>query len=124
MTSHKKFNTEELTMSFRGNSERQAFLRDQRINKRTKTSRSRYVSEILFSPQMKILDIGCGTANITQELASARPMCFPSSVSLLLSFSSERSMLLGAAQIFLLCRFFRWLPFLAFSFPVHFVFYQ
>lgn len=46
-------------------------MRDQRIKKRKKTSRSRYVSEILsvLKPQMKLLDIGCGTAHIIQELA-------------------------------------------------------
>jgi len=68
-------------MSFRGDSERQAFLRDQRIKKRKKTSRSRYVSEILsvLKPQMKLLDIGCGTAHIIQELAT----------------SSRRSLLVG-----------------------------
>jgi len=48
-------------------------LRDQRIKKRKKTSRSRYVSEILsvLKPQMKLLDIGCGTAHIIQELATS-----------------------------------------------------
>ncbi len=58
-------------MSFRGDSERQALLRDQGIKKRKKTSRSRYVSEILsvLKPQMELLDIGCGTAHIIQELA-------------------------------------------------------
>jgi ubiquinone/menaquinone biosynthesis C-methylase UbiE len=48
-------------------------LRDQRIKKRKKTSRSRYVSEILsvLKPQMKLLDIGCGTAHLIQELATS-----------------------------------------------------
>jgi len=68
-------------MSFRGDSEKQAFLRDQEIKKRKKTSRSRYVSKILsiLKPQMKLLDIGCGTAHIIQELAT----------------SSRRALLLG-----------------------------
>lgn len=47
-------------------------MRDQRIKKR-KARRSRYVSEILsvLKPQMKLLDIGCGTAHIIQELAAS-----------------------------------------------------
>ena len=58
-------------MRFRGDSERQAFLRDQSIKKTKKTSRSRYISEILsvLKPEMNLLDIGCGTAHIIQELA-------------------------------------------------------
>jgi len=58
-------------MSFRGDSERQALLRDQAIKKTKKTSRSRYVSGILsvLKPQMELLDIGCGTAHIIRELA-------------------------------------------------------
>lgn len=48
-------------------------MRDQRIKKRKKTSRSRYVSEILsvLKPQMKLLDVGCGTAHIILELATS-----------------------------------------------------
>lgn len=59
-------------MSVRGDSERQALLRDQRTKKRRAIKRDRYVSEILsvLEPQMKILDIGCGTAHIVRELAS------------------------------------------------------
>ena len=47
-------------------------MRDQRIKNRKKTSRSRYASEIrsILKPQMKLLDIGCGTAHIIQELAT------------------------------------------------------
>ena len=59
-------------MSFKGDSEKQALLRDKMIKKTKKTKRSRYVSEILsvLKPQMKLLDIGCGTAHIIQELAT------------------------------------------------------
>jgi len=59
-------------MSFKGDSEKQALLRDQSIKKRKKNGKDRYVSEILsiLKPQMKLLDIGCGTAHIIQELAT------------------------------------------------------
>ena len=59
-------------MSFRGDSERQALLRDQRIKKR-KTRQGEYISRILFhlKPQMKLLDNGCGTAHTLQELATS-----------------------------------------------------
>ncbi len=58
-------------MSFKGDSERQALLRDKMIKETRKTKKSRYVSKILsvLKPQMKVLDIGCGTAHIIQELA-------------------------------------------------------
>ncbi len=57
-------------MSCKGDSERQAFLRNQRI-KRGKTREDEYISKILsvLKPQMRLLDIGCGTAHIIQELA-------------------------------------------------------
>ena len=60
-------------MNPKGDSERQALLRDEMIKKTEKTSGNRYVSTILsvFKPQMKLLDIGCGTAHIIQELASS-----------------------------------------------------
>lgn len=60
-------------MSFRGDSERQTFLRDQGIKKK-KIRRDEYVSKILsvLKPQMKLLDIGCGTAHIIQELSTAQ----------------------------------------------------
>jgi ubiquinone/menaquinone biosynthesis C-methylase UbiE len=60
-------------MISKGDSEKQAVLRDSMI-KKSKIKRSRYVSKILtfFKPVMKILDIGCGTIHIIQELASNR----------------------------------------------------
>lgn len=59
-------------MSFRGDSERQTLLRDQSVKKR-KTRQGEYISRILFhlKPQMKLLDNGCGTAHILQELATS-----------------------------------------------------
>jgi len=62
-------------MNLKGDSERQALLRDEMIKKTEKTSRNRYVSAILsvFKQQMKLLDIGCGTAHIIQELATGSP---------------------------------------------------
>ena len=58
-------------MVFKGDTERQAILRDRMIKKRTGTKRNRYVSKILhvLKPRMRLLDIGCGTAHIIQELA-------------------------------------------------------
>lgn len=58
-------------MVSKGDTERQAILRDGMIKKGTETKRNRYVSEILHAlkPRMRLLDIGCGTAHIIQELA-------------------------------------------------------
>jgi len=58
-------------MTARGDTERQAFLRNRMIKKRKKTERSRYVTGILevLEPQMRLLDIGCGTGHIIQEMA-------------------------------------------------------
>jgi ubiquinone/menaquinone biosynthesis C-methylase UbiE len=60
-------------MSFKGDSEKQALLRDQRIRRRKKPRKDRYVSEIfsVLKPQMRLLDVGCGTAHIIQKLASS-----------------------------------------------------
>jgi ubiquinone/menaquinone biosynthesis C-methylase UbiE len=59
-------------MNLKGDSKRQALLRDEMIKKTEKTSRSRYVSAVLsiLKQQMKLLDIGCGTAHIIQEVAT------------------------------------------------------
>jgi len=58
-------------MVFKGDTEKQAILRDRVIKKRTGTKRNRYISKILHAlkPRMRLLDIGCGTAHIIQELA-------------------------------------------------------
>jgi ubiquinone/menaquinone biosynthesis C-methylase UbiE len=58
-------------MMFKGDTEKQAILRDQAIKKRKKIRKNRYVSRILsFSRSgMRLLDVGCGTAHIIQELA-------------------------------------------------------
>jgi ubiquinone/menaquinone biosynthesis C-methylase UbiE len=55
-----------------GDSERQAFLRDQMIKKKT-SERNIFVSKILsiLKPQMKVLDVGCGTAHIIRKLAKS-----------------------------------------------------
>ncbi|MEM2119049.1 MAG: class I SAM-dependent methyltransferase [Candidatus Bathyarchaeia archaeon] len=59
-------------MSAKGDTERQAFLRDKMIKSRGRSRRkSRYVSKLLSAipPNTKLLDVGCGTAHIIQELA-------------------------------------------------------
>lgn len=57
----------------KGDTQKQAFLRNSMIKKK-KTKRSIYVSTVLsvLKPAMKVLDIGCGTAHIIQELAMNR----------------------------------------------------
>jgi ubiquinone/menaquinone biosynthesis C-methylase UbiE len=54
-----------------GDTERQAFLRDEAMKKSKKARKNRYISSIkvLLKSGMKLLDIGCGTAHIIQELA-------------------------------------------------------
>lgn len=60
-------------LAFRGGTEKQAVIRDRMI-KKSNTGRSRYVSRILsvLKSGMRILDVGCGTAHIIQELAKNR----------------------------------------------------
>jgi ubiquinone/menaquinone biosynthesis C-methylase UbiE len=59
-------------MNLKGDSEKQALLRDGMIKKRKEVRESRYVSDILsvLTPQMQLLDIGCGTAHIIPKLAT------------------------------------------------------
>lgn len=59
-------------MDFKGDTERQAILRDRMIKKEDETKRDRYVSKILsvLKSRMRLLDIGCGTAHIIQKLAT------------------------------------------------------
>lgn len=60
-------------MMSKGDTEKQAALRYNLI-KKSRIRRSKYVSRILsvFKPEMNLLDIGCGTAHIIQELAANR----------------------------------------------------
>lgn len=58
-------------MISKGDTEKQAVLRNSMI-KKGKAKRSKYVSRVLsvLKPGMKILDIGCGTAHIIQEMVT------------------------------------------------------
>jgi ubiquinone/menaquinone biosynthesis C-methylase UbiE len=57
-----------------GDTERQAILRDEAMKKSKKARKNRYISSIktLFKSGMTLLDIGCGTAHIIQELAKRK----------------------------------------------------
>jgi len=61
-------------MSCTGDTERQAILRDEAIKKSKKARKNRYIASInaLLKSGMKLLDIGCGTAHIIQELAKCK----------------------------------------------------
>jgi ubiquinone/menaquinone biosynthesis C-methylase UbiE len=61
-------------MTYIGDTEKQAILRDEAIRKSKKAKKNRYVSSInaVLKPGMKLLDIGCGTAHIIQELAKCK----------------------------------------------------
>jgi len=55
----------------KGDTEKQAALRDRMIKKRHEIKRDRYISKIrsVLKPSMRLLDIGCGTGHIIQELS-------------------------------------------------------
>ena len=57
-----------------GDTEKQATLRDKAIRKSKKARTNRYISSIgtFLKPGMKLLDVGCGTAHIIQELAKSK----------------------------------------------------
>jgi SAM-dependent methyltransferase len=59
-------------MDPKGDSERQAILRDRVTKKRNEIRKDNYISRILsvLEPEMKLCDIGCGTGHIIQDLAS------------------------------------------------------
>jgi ubiquinone/menaquinone biosynthesis C-methylase UbiE len=59
-------------MTNTGDTERQAFLRDKSIKQSKEKDKGRYIEKILsvLKPNMKLLDIGCGTGHIIQKLAS------------------------------------------------------
>jgi ubiquinone/menaquinone biosynthesis C-methylase UbiE len=61
-------------MASTGDTERQAILRDEAIKKSKKAKKNKYVSSIraALKPGMTLLDIGCGTAHIIQELAKCK----------------------------------------------------
>jgi len=54
----------------RGDTERQAFLRDKSI-KEAEDEANSYITRILsvLTPKSKLVDIGCGTAHIIERLA-------------------------------------------------------
>lgn len=59
-------------MNLKGDTERQAILRNRMIKKGNEIKGNKYVSKILsvLKPRMRLLDIGCGTAHIIQRLAT------------------------------------------------------
>jgi ubiquinone/menaquinone biosynthesis C-methylase UbiE len=58
-------------MTHTGDTEKQAILRDEAIRKSKKAKKNRYVSSVkaVLKSGMRLLDIGCGTAHIIEELA-------------------------------------------------------
>jgi ubiquinone/menaquinone biosynthesis C-methylase UbiE len=61
-------------MTCTGDTEKQAILRDEAIKKSKKATKNTYITSInaVLKPEMKLLDIGCGTAHIIQELAKRK----------------------------------------------------
>lgn len=64
-------------MDLRGDTERQAILRDQMIRRRDVSKKDLFVSRIdtLLESGMNVCDIGCGTAHVIQELAEQNEDC-------------------------------------------------
>jgi ubiquinone/menaquinone biosynthesis C-methylase UbiE len=60
-------------MNYTGDTERQAFLRNKAIKQSKEKRKSLYTTKILsvLYPGMKLLDIGCGTGHIVQDLATS-----------------------------------------------------
>lgn len=60
-------------MSAKGDTERQAALRDRMIRQSPELDGDRYISKIcaVLKPGTRLLDIGCGTAHIIQKLAAS-----------------------------------------------------
>jgi ubiquinone/menaquinone biosynthesis C-methylase UbiE len=61
-------------MIYTGDSEKQAILRDEAMRKSKKSTKGAYVSNIkaALKSGTELLDIGCGTAHIIQELAKSK----------------------------------------------------
>lgn len=59
------------SMSIKGDTERQAALRDRMIKGSPETEGEAYIARIqdVLKPGMRLLDVGCGTAHIIQKLA-------------------------------------------------------
>jgi SAM-dependent methyltransferase len=62
----------------RGDTERQAILRDRMIRRRDVAKKDFFVSRIetILEPGMKVCDIGCGTGHVIQELAEQNENCY------------------------------------------------
>jgi ubiquinone/menaquinone biosynthesis C-methylase UbiE len=58
-------------MNMKGDAERQATLRNEMIKSRRRTAWDNYISRVssIVKPWMRLLDIGCGTAQIIEKLA-------------------------------------------------------
>jgi ubiquinone/menaquinone biosynthesis C-methylase UbiE len=66
--------SDRIAMVCTGDTERQAILRDEAMRKSKKARKNKYISSIntLLKSGMKLVDIGCGTAHIIEELAKCK----------------------------------------------------